>query len=477
MIRTLNLRTTIAIIVGGVIGSGIFMKPAIMTLQLGSPMLLIAVWIVAGLITLFGALSNAELAAMFPETGGQYVFFQKIYGNFFAYLYGWAAFSVFNTAGNASIAYVFAQYSDYFLHLPRLSVEVEKGVFFSIPFVGTFFPLENIGVKSLTILLVGLLTYLNYRSVAQSGLLQRVLTALKIIAIALLIIGMAFSRAGSVAHFGESLVTAPSGWTLVSALMAATAGAFWAYDGWNNITFVAGEIIEPQQNIPKSLFLGLTTCIVTYVLVNLSFVYMLPIKTMANSSFVAADAATVAWGTIGGGVISLMVVLSTLGSANANILATARVTFALGRANQRFSIMGKVHPVFQTPSSALVINALWSFLLILSGSFDMLTDMLIFVTWFFYGSSALGLFILRKKMPEQERPYRVWGYPIVPMIFVGFTIFFLVTTLINDIQNYITGASPVINAGLGIFITLIGVVFYRKENFETPINDSSEPTE
>ena len=133
--------------------------------------------------------------------------------------------------------------------------------------------------------------------------------------------------------------------------------------------------------------------------------------------------------------------------------------------------MGKVHPVFQTPSNALVINALWSFVLILSGSFDMLTDMLIFVTWFFYGSSALGLFILRKKMPEQERPYRVWGYPIVPMIFVGFTIFFLVTTLINDIQNYITGTSPVINAGLGIFITLIGVVFYRKENFETPIND------
>jgi basic amino acid/polyamine antiporter, APA family len=463
MIRTLNLKTTIAIVVGGVIGSGIFMKPAIMSLQLGSPFLLIMVWIIAGFITLFGALSNAELASMFPETGGQYVFFQKIYGNFFAYLYGWAAFSVFNTAGNASIAYVFAQYSDYFLHLPRFATELEKGISFSIPFVGTFFPLENIGVKSLTILIVSILTFLNYRSVEQSGFLQRILTALKIVAIALLIIGMAFSSQGSVAHFGESLPTAPTGWALVSALMAATAGAFWAYDGWNNITFVAGEIIEPQQNISKSLFFGLITCIFTYVLVNLSYIYMLPIATMANSSFVAADAATVAWGTIGGAVISLMVVLSTLGATNANILATARVTYALGKENKRFAIMGKVHPVFQTPSNALIINALWSSVLILSGSFDMLTDMLIFVTWFFYGSSALGLFILRKKMPNQERPYRVWGYPFVPLVFIAFTTFFLVTTLIKDVQNYWNGTSPVINAGLGIFITLIGVVFYRKE--------------
>jgi basic amino acid/polyamine antiporter, APA family len=462
MNRTLNLKTTIAIIVGGVIGSGIFMKPATMTLQLGAPYLLIAVWIVAGFITLFGALSNAELAAMFPETGGQYVFFQKIYGNFFAYLYGWAAFAVFNTGGNASIAYVFAQYADYFLHLPRFSVVVEKAFSFYIPFVGTFFPLENIGVKALTIFIIGLLTLLNYRSVEQSGLFQRVLTALKIIAIALLIIGMTFSSKGNAAHFNESLPTTPSGWSLVSALMAATAGAFWAYDGWNNIIFVAGEIIEPQKNIPKSLFIGLMTCIATYVLINVAFVYMLPIATMASSGFVAADAATVAWGTFGGALISLMVVLSTLGSVNANILATARVTYALGKENKRFSMLGNVHPIFQTPGNALIINALWSFILILSGSFDMLTDMLIFVTWFFYGSSALGLFILRKKMPNQARPYRVWGYPFVPMVFIAFTTFFLVSTLIKDIQNYTEGTSPVINAALGIFITLLGVVFYRR---------------
>jgi basic amino acid/polyamine antiporter, APA family len=462
MNRTINLKTTIAIVVGGIIGSGIFMKPAVMSLQVGSPYLLVLVWIVAGFITLFGALSNAELASMFPETGGQYVFFQKIYGNFFAYLYGWAAFSVFNTAGNASIAYVFAQYSDFFLHLPRFSAEIERNIHFSIPFVGTFFPLENIGVKSLTISLVAILTYLNYRSVEQSGMLQRILTALKIIAIALLIIGMAFSKAGSVAHFGESLTEAPQGWALLSAFVAAIAGAFWAYDGWNNITFVAGEIIEPQKNISRSLFLGLITCIFIYVLVNLSYIYMLPINVMAHSTFVAADAATVAWGTIGGAIISLMVILSTLGTANANILATARITYALGRENERFSIMSKIHPIFQTPSNALIINALWSFLLILSGSFDMLTDMLIFVTWFFYGSSALGLFILRKKMPNQERPYRVWGYPFVPFIFVAFTAFFLVMTLVTDIQNYLDGKTPVINAALGIVITLVGVVFYRK---------------
>ncbi len=463
MNRTLNLKTTIAIVIGGVIGSGIFMKPAVMALQVGSPYLLLSVWVVAGLITLFGALSNAELASMYPETGGQYVFFQKIYGNFFAYLYGWAAFSVFNTAGNASIAYVFAQYSDYILHLPRFAADVEKSITFHIPFVGTFFPLENIGVKCLTIALIVVLTYLNYRSTKSSGSLQRILTALKVVAISFLIIGMVFSKEGSLSHFSGSLPDAPTGWALVGTYIAAISGAFWAYDGWNNITFVAGEIMEPQKNISKSLFIGLTTCILVYVLVNLSYIYMLPIDAMSKSSFVAADAATVAWGAVGGTILSLMVALSTFGTTNVNIMATARVTYALGRENKSFSFFDKIHPDYQTPSNALIANALWSSVLVLSGSFDSLTDMLIFVTWFFYGASALGLLILRFKNPGQERPYRVWGYPIVPLIFVGFTAFFLVTTLITDIQNYMSGKTTIINAVFGILIVLSGVIFYRRK--------------
>ncbi|MEY4903165.1 MAG: hypothetical protein RLZZ292_980 [Bacteroidota bacterium] len=459
-IRTLSLKTAIAIVIGGVIGSGIFMKPAIMALQLGSPWLLLSVWVVAGAITLFGALSNAEVATMFPETGGQYVFFQKMYGDFFAFLYGWAAFSVFNTAGNASIAYVLAQYSDYFLHLPHFSIETERSVALHLPFIGTFYVLENIGVKSLTITYVLLLTVLNYVSVKQSGALQRFLTSLKVVAIVCLIIGLLFSKQGSLQHFSTTLPDAPEGWALMRAYIAAIAGAFWAYDGWNNITFVAGEIQNPQRNIPKSLFIGLVSSIVVYVLLNIVFIYMLPIADMAQSSFIAASAAQVAWGTTGAALISLMVILSTLGSTNANILSTARVTFAMGQENRLFAWAGNIHPRFQTPANALIFNVLWSIILILSGSFDMLTDMLIFVSWLFYGMSALGVLLLRSKMRDVPRPYRVWGYPIVPILFLLFTLFFLCTTLYTDINNYMTGKAPIINSLLGLLIAGLGVPIY-----------------
>lgn len=463
MQRTLTLKTTIALIVGGVIGSGIFMKPALMASQLGSPWLLLSVWVVAGFITLFGALSNAEVASMFPETGGQYIFFQKMYGDHFAYLYGWSAFAVFNTAGNASIAYVFAEYSNYFLHLPRFEQVIEKSFSFYIPFIGTFFPLENFGVKLLTVFLITILTILNYRSVEQSGTLQRFLTALKIIVIGLIIIGLAFSNQGSWQNFNSTLSTVPTGWALLSAYMAAVAGAFWAYDGWNNITFIAGEIVEPQKNIPRSLFLGLMTCIFVYLLVNIAYIYMLPIEKMASSTFVASDAAQMAWGAIGGVLITFMVAFSTLGSANANIMATARVTYALGQENKYFSKLGKTHPTFQTPGNALIFNLIWSSILVFSGSFDLLTDMLVFVTWFYYGASGLGLFILRRKLPNIERSYQVWGYPIIPSIFVLFTAFFLITTLVTDIQDFNQGKVPIVKTVLGIAIVLLGLIFYKKK--------------
>ncbi|MEI7626762.1 MAG: amino acid permease [Bacteroidota bacterium] len=458
--RTLSLNTTIALVIGGVIGSGIFMKPALMASQLGSPLLLISVWIVAGIITLFGALSNAEVAAMFPETGGQYVFFKKMYGDAFAFLYGWAAFSVFNTAGNASIAYVFSQYANYFVELPHFSVAIEKSYTFHIPLVGNIFPLENFGVKILTVFLILILTAVNYLSVAYGGALQRVLTALKAIAIVLLIFGILFSGKGSVHNIVTSMPSMPHGWDLIGAYMAAIAGAFWAYDGWNNITFVAGEIKDPQRNIPKSLFFGLSFCIIIYVLVNLAYIYVLPIDKMALSTFVASDSATVTWGLIGGGIIAAMVMLSTLGSANSNVLATARVTYAMSEENRLFAWAGKPQKRFNTPGNALILNAAWTIILILSGSFDMLTDMLIFVSWFFYGMSGLGVFLLRKKMHDTPRFYKVWGYPIVPLFFVAFVGFFLCSTLYTDINNYRNGTAPIINSVLGAIITCIGIPIY-----------------
>ncbi|PQV61028.1 APA family basic amino acid/polyamine antiporter [Sediminibacterium magnilacihabitans] len=458
--RTLSLRTTIAIVIGGVIGSGIFMKPALMAAQLQSPLLLLSVWMVAGIVTLFGALSNAEVAVMFPETGGQFVFFQKMYGPRFAFLYGWAAFAVFNTAGNASIAYVFSQYANYFIHLPRLSLATEQAYHLHIPGVGTIFPLEQIGVKLLTVFIIVVLTLINYFSVGYGSMVQRFLTALKAVAIVLLIGGILFSGKGSWEHLVTATPQHLQGLNFIGMYMAAVAGAFWAYDGWNNITFVAGEIKEPQRNIPRSLFTGLFFCIIVYVLLNLAFVYVLPIQQLANSSFVASDAASVVWGMKGGSLIALLVMLFVLGTTNANVLATARVTFATAASSKKTNWVGKIQSRYHTPGNALLLNACWTIILIFSGSFDMLTDMLIFVSWFFYGMSALGVFILRYKMKDFPRTYKVWGYPFVPLLFVVFAFFFLASTLYTDIINYRNGHTQVINSLLGILITCVGIPLY-----------------
>jgi APA family basic amino acid/polyamine antiporter len=458
---TLGLWTSISLVIGGIIGSGIFMKPALMASQLGSPALLLAVWVLAGIITLFGALSNAEVAAMIPETGGQFIFFRVMYGDFFAFLYGWAAFAVFNTAGVASIAYVLGTYTEYFIHLPRFTTETERSIHLYIPFVGSIFPLQNFGVKTITIMVVTGLTYVSYRSTRSGGNIQVIFTVLKVLAMVVIVVGLLFSDRGSISNFFyTSSIIKPEGWGLVGALVAATSGAFWGYDGWNNITFVAGEIKNPQRNIPKSLFIGLVSCILIYILITLAYIYVLPIDAMASSSMVATDSATLVLGSLGGAAIALMVIISTFGTTNGNILATARVTFAMAQENRFFEFAGKIHPRFKTPGNALWLHGVWTSILVMSGSFDMLTDMLIFVSWLFYGMSAVGIFILRKKFPRAQRPYKVWGYPIVPGIFVIFTFFFLLATLVNDIQQYAQGKTDLINSLLGLLLTCFGIPLF-----------------
>ncbi len=459
--RTFGLWSSISIVVGGIIGSGIFMKPALMASELGSPLLLIGVWVLAGVLTLFGALTNAEVAAMLPETGGQYIFFQKMYGDFIAFLYGWAAFAVFNTAGVASIAFVLATYAEYFIKLPHFSKETEQLLYLFIPGIGKIYPLESIGVKSMTILVVCGLTWVNYRSVESGGRLQVVFTVLKVAAMVFLVFGLFLGGNGKWSQVTtSSTLIHPSGWSLVLAIIAATSGAFWGYDGWNNITFVGGEIKNPQKNIPKSLLFGLLITILIYGLINLAYTYVLPIDQIASSSFVASDATRQIFGLAGGGLIAVLVIVSTFGTTNGNILATARVSFAMAQEKRFFSWASTVHPKFKTPGNALVLHAIWTSMLVLSGSFDMLTDMLVFVSWLFYGLSAIGIFILRKKMPLTERPYKVWGYPFVPALFILITFIFLALTLTNDISNYISGASPLINSLFGLLLTSLGIPLY-----------------
>jgi APA family basic amino acid/polyamine antiporter len=436
------------------------MKPASMMSQLGSPVWLLGVWVLAGLITLCGALSNAELATLYPETGGQYVFFDKIFGKRFAFLYGWAALAVFNTGGNASVAYVCSNYAGYFIHLPNFAAATEQAARIHIPLIGDIYPLENFGVKSLTILIIILFTWINYYSLHWGASLQRWLTWIKLVAIAILLLGVIKSSVGSLSHFSQTLPTKPAGWAMIAAWMAALSGAFWGYEGWNNITFVSGEIKEPQRNIPLSLFFGLLICSLVYVSLSAAFVYILSPAAMAGSSWVASDAARLMGGVLGAAIITGMVVVSTLGATNGNILATARVTYALGASNRLFSWAGEIHPRFNTPGNALWLNAIWTILLIISGSFDMLTDMLVFVSWFFYGMSALGVILLRIRMPEAPRPYKVPGYPYIPLIFILFTVCFLVATLVTDVQQYLSGKTHLVNSLLGVAITLLGLPLY-----------------
>ena len=437
------------------------MKPAVMAGQLGSPLLLLGVWIAAGLISMIGASVNAEIGAMLPVTGGQYVFFRKMYGDFFAYLYGWAAFSVINTASVASIAFIFAQYTEYFIPLPRFAPDVEHAFMLKLPFIGHLYPLENIGVKGLSVVIILLLTWINTRSVKQGGALQVLFSAAKVGAL-LLVAGMIFfSGKGDTAHF-----TAPSdtvhlsGTALAAALVAAMSGAFAAYDGWNNIGFVAGEIKNPGRNIPRGLFIGLGICILLYVLTSQAYLYMLPVDQMAASSLVATDALTPVTGAAGAGLVALLVMLSTFGCVNGNILACARVTFGMAQEGAFLPVIGKVNERTQTPANALWLHGVWTCIFVFLGSFDMLTDTFVFVSWIFYGFAAYGIFILRRKMPHAERPYRAFGYPWLPALFVLFTAFYFVMTLYTDISNYISGKTAFINSVYGLALTVMGVPLY-----------------
>jgi basic amino acid/polyamine antiporter, APA family len=459
--RKLGLWSCISIVAGAVIGSSIFMKPATMAAQTGSPIILLSVWVVAGIISLFGGMINAEVGCVLPVTGGQYVYFRHMYGDFFAFLYGWACFIVINTAAISAIAFVFAQYAEYFIKLPRLPESTEQSIQLAIPFIGKIFPLQFIGIKLLAIAVIIIITFINYASLKWGAGIQLFFTIIKVAALLLLVSIIFFSGKGDAQNFVKPApATDFSFWGILAGAIAATSGALAAYDGWNNLGFVAGEIKNPCRNIPRGLFIGIGICIVLYVLTNQAYVYMLPVDQMRHSSLVAADALQVALGVGGGALIALLVMLSTLGASNGNILPCARIIYAMGQEKKFFSFTGKVHPRFHTPGNALWLQCGWACLLVFSGSFDMLTDMFVFITWIFYGFAAYGIFILRRKMPNAERPYKTWGYPVVPLIFIAFALLYFVITIYNDVMNYATGKAPVVNSVLGLLLTVAGIPGY-----------------
>ncbi len=463
----ISQRSTIALVIGSIIGSGVFMKPATMAAQLGSPVWLTAVWIIAGLFSLFGALVYAELGAMMPENGGIYVYFRRLFGPFPAFLYGWSAFSVINTAAIAAIAFVCAKYAGYFISLPVIEYEqlrIVDGVrvlpqtVWHIPYIGDLYPLQDIGVKFLAITLVLLLTFLNVRSLKAGSYFQNVSTLLKIAVIAALVFGIFFSGKGELSNFVLSSTEGEGRW--LSGLVAAMTGAFFAYDGWINVSSMAGEIRDPQRTIPRSLWVGVMACVLIYVAVNQAYLYVLPVDQMAKSNLVASDAIGAALGQTSEAIVAGMIVLCTLGAINGNVMATSRITYAMGRDRVFATRIGKDHPQFGTPANALWLHGIWTCFFILSGSFDMLADMFVFITWIAYGMGAVGIFLLRRKEPNAHRPYRIWGHPFVTLAFILFAFTYLIITLYSDITNYLDDKQPVINSLLGLLITFAGVPFY-----------------
>ena len=460
LLTRLGFFTALMIVISAMVGSGVFKKIAPMALDLGSPGLILLAWLIPGIITLFGAATNAEIAGLIAEPGGQYVYFKKMYGNFFAFLYGWSCFSVIQSASIASIAYVFAESVNAVIPLPHLNDSWE-----AIKLFGIFNPFEGFGVKLLTIITIIFLTSANYFGVVFGGNITNIFTVLKVLGIILIII-LAVAAGGSVQNL-TPLLEKPgfsygSNLGLFGAMFAAMLGAFWAYDGWNNIGYLGGEIKNPKRNIPLSLYFGVVCVILLYLAINFAYLYVMPVNeiiTIANSehSIIAIEVMRKFLGSGGALFISILIMVSTFGTTNGTILASSRIYFAMSRDGLFFKTAGLHHPKFRTPHISLLIQGLWASLLVLSGTFDQLTDMLIFASFIFYGMGAFGVFVLRRKMKDVPRPYKVFGYPIIPGFFVLFCATLVIITIIQNPRD----------AGIGLALVLIGIPFYLFWNRKT----------
>ena len=452
------------LVAGGVIGSGIFRKPGVMAAQVGSPELLLGVWLVAGVVSVFGTLSNAELAAMMPQTGGQYVFLQRAYGRFVAFLYGWALFAVIQSGSIAAVSYVFAEYATQFVALPQAAGPL-AGMILHLPFIGDIAPFRDLGVKGLAAGVILLLTAINYAGVRFGGAVQNIFSVAKMSAMFALVLTVALvPGVGQAANLTtDSSVIRPAGLAWWAAVAAALQGAFWAYDGWHKITYIGDELKSPRRDLPRSLILGILLVAGLYLLMSAAYSFVLPIDEMSRSKLVAADVAERCFAG-GGRWIAAAVMLSTFGATNAIILTSARVYFSMGAGGMFPALLGRAHARFHTPAASLVVQAGWSVLLLFSGTFDTLTDTLIFVSWFFYAANAWAVVVLRRREPDAPRPFKVPWYPLVPVLFVGFGLVYLVLTVCNDVTAYrkavAAGQPALMNCALGAALVLGGTPIY-----------------
>jgi APA family basic amino acid/polyamine antiporter len=423
LVKGLGIYGATSVVAGTMIGTGIFVVPSLMLFQLGSPRLVILVWILAGVLSLFGALGYAELGAALPHAGGEYVYMHRTYGPLMGFLYGWTQFVVAKSGSIAAISTGFVIYLAYFF--PRLNDVLWQA---PLPIAGHSVTLRLTGLQIGATLLVLLLSGLNVLGVRRSGLTQTFFTAAKLLVLFTLItLGLAFGH-GSFAHFRAHLGGGVSGGFL-TAIGAATLAALWAYDGWNNLSMVAGEVQNPRRNMPLALILGTLLVIAVYVLVNVAYIYVLEPSRAAATRTIAADTARHFMGAAGGAFIAIGVMISCFAALNGSILAGSRVPYAQARDGLFPGFLAAVHPRFRTPASAIAAQGVIAGLLALTGQYQGLYTKVIFAEFLFYALVTAGIFILRRRMPDLERPYRTWGYPWVPLVFVLLSVALLVNTL------------------------------------------------
>ncbi len=404
--RSLTLFDMTMIAIGGSIGSGIFLTPATIARDVGSPWLMVGVWVMGGLITLAGALTFSEAAALLPQAGGQYVFLTRAYGGLVGFLFGWAYFLVVNAGGLGALSVAFATY------------------------LGFFVPLGPMETKVVAIIGLLLLTSVNVVGVKAGAMFSNVFTVLKLVGIAgLVAVGLSMGSPRTT-DFSLSLAGAPA--DLWGALALGMVGVLWSYGGWQHATYASAEIMNPQRTLPLAMTAAAVAVTALYLLANLAYMFLLTPGQMAASPRVAADAVGTVLGSMGGSLISLAIVISTFGVVGIYTLTAPRIYYAMAADGVFFKKVAEVHPRFHTPAFSIVFQSLWAVVLILFwGTFENLISYVVFTDWIFFALAGGSVIILRRTMPDAPRPYRVPGYPWVPLFFVGTSAWFVVMTLIS----------------------------------------------
>jgi basic amino acid/polyamine antiporter, APA family len=450
LVRALSLRDAIALVLS-VIGTGIFLKTAPMAQLVDSPSRVLLAWLAAGLLSLAGALTYAELGAMLPEAGGDYVFLREAYGNLVAFLFGWSNLVLFATGSVAAVSTALASFLSSFVSLDAVWVTREFHLLGQVVH-------WRLGIQQLVAVAVILLfSAINAKGVAAGARVQWMATVAKLGGIAIIVFGaFLFSRTGTWDHLRAPVTATTSGGGM-TAFGAAMLAALWAYQGWSNVSMVAGEIEKPERNVPRALIYGMLLVILVYLLTNLAYFYALPFTEIVTSNSTAyRDALPVAakaaqtFFSYGAQLVSLAFIICVIGALNGIILMNARVPFAMARNGLFFKRLGELNPESRVPVAAIWTQAIWACVLALSGTFDQITTSLMFALWIFFALVGSSLFVLRRKLPAAPRRYRTPGYPVVSLLFVLVAVWLVV----NSVKAY-----PVESA-IGLLLIALGLPFY-----------------